>query len=541
MKRATLLALGTLMLAGMLAGSAPLADDILCLKDGRIVSGKKMSRTNGGIDIEYENGIVFVPAALILDAVLAEDLDVAPKTDEERQQTSKGFVRFEGKWITAAQRDDMLKKRVLAHQKELEEVRSHAEWRNRYKEDSKVFHYEYTVPQFIFERYRDAMEAYYAEFSRVWRVKAPSSEPKLPVNLYGDEAAFHQVGGVGPGVLAYFKYVKPWDLDAYYERLDPRKSFHVLFHEANHYLQQLIDLHFAMPHFPGESLAEYYGASDWDPEKKKFTIGLVQEGRLSEVQTDIAAGNMMSIDKLITSEEMYEHYTWGWSLVHFLMNDSRYTARFQKFVLALPNGKGIKREEMYVDSLRTISQEDVLPIFVREMGLKDATGLHKLEAEWHDYIERNLKIVTTSGLELAGMAAAESKPPRPIRAKRLFQEAIDKGSTNPLVYHRFAELQRFDNNWDAAIELWKKALELDPLVGKFYSRIGHTLVIRGDKEEGERWKALGIELGYDDIWADVDMGDADDGGGSGGTDSPEPPKPKKPGGKEPPKGPDDRE
>jgi hypothetical protein len=33
-------------------------------------------------------------------------------------------------------------------------------------------------------------------------------------------------------------------------------------------------------------LAEYYGASHWDPVAKKFETGLIQEGRLCEIQTD---------------------------------------------------------------------------------------------------------------------------------------------------------------------------------------------------------------------------------------------------------------
>ena len=33
-----------------------------------------------------------------------------------------------------------------------------------------------------------------------------------------------------------------------------------------------------------ESLAEYYGASSWDPKAKKMTIGGLQEGRLAVIQ-----------------------------------------------------------------------------------------------------------------------------------------------------------------------------------------------------------------------------------------------------------------
>jgi hypothetical protein len=71
-----------------------------------------------------------------------------------------------------------------------------------------------------------------------------------------------------------------------------------MFHESNHYLQSLVDPAFWIPHFPGESLAEYYGASSWDPVKKKLTVGLIQEERLCEIQSDIDAGEGMDLVRL---------------------------------------------------------------------------------------------------------------------------------------------------------------------------------------------------------------------------------------------------
>ena len=70
-----------------------------------------------------------------------------------------------------------------------------------------------------------------------------------------------------------------------------------------------------------------------DPKTKKISSGLIQEGRLTEIQTDIAAGEMMELEKLVKTDRMYEHYNWGWSLVHFLMSEPKYQRKFQKFVI----------------------------------------------------------------------------------------------------------------------------------------------------------------------------------------------------------------
>jgi hypothetical protein len=498
-----------------LALLASAGKDIVCLNDGRVIEAEGMHRVGDGIDIAYPHGNVHVPSAMIHDAVLAEDARVAPTTDEEKEQASKGFVRFEGKWLSVPQRDALVAKRIEKHHKLLEDLKAHGEWRNRLKLDTKYFHFEYTLPQHIFEPYRDAMEAYFAEFAKTWKIKVPKPEDRLPVCFYIDEQSFHQVGGVPRGVLGYFRYVRPWDLNIFYERHDPTLSEDVMFHEANHYLQKLVNLQFKVPHFPGESLAEYYGASEWDAVKKKLTVGLIQEGRLCEIQTDIDAGNTMDLARLVSTDEMYEHYTWGWALVHFLMSDPRYASKFQHFFMALPESKGVQREEL-TQGLYTLKQSDVFTIFAREMGLKDAAAVRKLQAEWEDYIAGKLKLVTCSGYEKAGFKAKEVE--RPKRAARLFKTAIEKGSKNPLVFHNLAELYAADGHRDEAFAAWKQAIAIDPLEGSFYSRMAFFLE-DSDKTEADRLRKLAKEIGYDDPWQYATPGE----------EKPDPPKPEKPG------------
>jgi tetratricopeptide (TPR) repeat protein len=280
-------------------------------------------------------------------------------------------------------------------------------------------------------------------------------------------------------------------------------------------LQKLVDLQFVVPHFPGESLAEYYGASEWDPQKKKLTVGLVQEGRLCEVQTDIDAGNRMDLARLISTEKMYEHYTWGWALVHFLMNDSRYASKFQHFFLALPDAKGVQRQEA-AQGMYTLKQGDVFTIFSREMGLKDAVAVRKLQAEWDDYVDGKLKLVTCSGYEKAGFKAKEVG--RTKRATRLFRTAIEKGSKNPLVYHNLAEIYAREGNRDDAFATWKQAIAIDPLEGTLYSRMAFFMEDT-DKAEAERLRKLAKEIGHDDPWEYVTLGE----------EHPDPEKPGKPG------------
>src|SRR5258708_36072551 len=112
----------------------------------------------------------------------------------------------------------------------------------------------------------------------------------------------------------------------------------------------------------------------------------------------------MDLVKLVSTHDLFEHYTWGWALVNFLMNDPRYAPKFQKFFFALPEAKGVQRENAAY-GMYTIKQEDVFTIFQRELGLKDANAVRKLDAEWHDDVQSKLQQVPCYGYEKAGPEA----------------------------------------------------------------------------------------------------------------------------------------
>jgi tetratricopeptide (TPR) repeat protein len=290
-----------------------------------------------------------------------------------------------------------------------------------------------------------------------------------------------------------------------------------MFHEANHYLQKLLNVEFDMPHFPGESLAEYYGASHWDPKAKKLTIGLIQEGRLAEVQNDVAAGNMFSLEKMLegaTDRSMYEHYTWGWSFVYFLMNKDKYAAKFQRFVSTIANGKDVKREAASgKDRSAGLEAAEVVRVFMKCLELKDKAALAALEKEWHAYVKNDLKSDSLRGVEMAGLQVASgSFPARPLRATKLLKAAVEKGSKNPQVYAKLAELVgtgEGGGNADekSAIDLLKKAIELDPLAADTYAELGRLYQASGKKDEGKKLLQLARELDPDNPWLDFSLRD----------------------------------
>ncbi|MCB9882694.1 MAG: tetratricopeptide repeat protein [Planctomycetes bacterium] len=473
-------------------------DDILCLTNGQILEGVALERTEGAIVVHFSAGDVRVPQDQVLEAIIAGDAGFVPETDEEKAKVADGYVRYEGEWVKKEKRDKDIAERVDKRKKYIAEIREKTVWRNRWTSKTRNFEFEHTVPEDTFEPYRDLMEAYFKEFKSKWKIKKPRGHSRLKVCFYTDRQSFQRTGGVGGGVAGYFRFVEPVELNMYYDRLDPRFTELVLFHEANHYLQKLINWNFSYPHFPGESLAEYYGASTWDPAKKKLETGLIQEGRLAEIQTDIARDELMPLEKLLSSDRMYEHYTWGWSLVHFLMNDNKRSKKFQAFFVALANDKNVKRV-VQQGTLTTVEQPEVVRVFREFLGVTSDDAFKELEKEWHDYV-KGQTAVSARGLEMAAFQAAGSNPSRPIRARRLFSEAIAAGLQSPKAYHRYAELQMEEKNYSEAFSLWAKAIELDPLNPEYYAAMARAEKTRGNSEKAKKLMNLAREIDPDAYW-----------------------------------------
>jgi hypothetical protein len=479
-------ALGRTLLA-CLALAASVRADVLVLRDGQIFPDHELERAEGGVNVLFPSGKVLVPDALVHLVLLEGEPEPEPGGEEERAKLAKGLVPFEGNWISKKRRDELIAKRVAVRKAEVQDNLAHREWKDRRKVETKNFRFEYTVPQHVFEEYAERMEAYFQAFAKEWRLKPPK-DGKPPVCFYSSQKEYYRTSGAPRGAVAYFKYGGGYELNSYYERLDPTYTEQVLFHEANHYLQKLINENFSYPHWPGEALAEYYGASRWDAQAKKLTVGLVQEGRLAEIQDDIAAGEWMPLLRIL-KDGQYEDYTWGWSLVHFLMNDARHAAAFKRFFLALANAQDVERTS--AGGFATVAPDDLVAAFRKYLGLRSDEQVSALERDWHRFVQETLLAnLSTRGLEMGAFKAMATD--RKLRAKRLFQEAIEAGSTNAQLYHKYAQLLLSEDR-PKAIENWHRAVELAPLTGSFWFALGGALE-KSDPAEAKRLKSLAREI-----------------------------------------------
>lgn len=484
------------MAAVLLAVPGAALADILVLKDGRSIEGVKLEKRDGSFLVRYPHGEITIPEADVKDAFIEQDGVFEPRNEEEMAKLEQGLVPFEGKWVRKDQRDAAVQKRQERKRRQIEELRAHQMWRNRWKSATQNFEFEYTIMPEVYENYAALMEAYFKEFAKDWGIRRPAKLGRLKVCFYHDYESFLQVGGAGRGVLAYYRFVEPLELNFYYDRYNPVETEQVMFHEASHYLQHLIDIDFGYPHCMGEAMAEYYGASRWDPEKKKLTTGLIQEGRLTEVMTDIQGGEMKRLEDYLSGRLGYDDYTWGWTFVHFMMSTPKYSSKFRRFFMALASAKDIKRVP-FTAGMKTVEGDEILDSFKRYMGVRD---LDALEKEWHSYIKDTLKVSTERGYEEAGNAAWRNG--QTLKATRFYKLALEKGSRSPSVHSNYATILMNKGQNEEAVALLKKGTEYDPLNSRLWAALARATRRLGTdeaKKEATRLSLLAQEIDPDNV------------------------------------------
>jgi len=485
-----------LTVLGYLLCAGAAAQDSMQLVDGRFVTGPRMVRSGEGVTLHYHSGEILVPAALVKSAAVSENSgDVVEVSAADRERLDQGLVNFEGKWMQPTKRDQLVEKRTESVKARIAEAMAHAKWNNHYKDNSKYFEFHYTIDPDILADWSELMDVYYKTFSKYWgNLRPPRGFGRLEVKFYHNHDYYDQVTGMR-GTGGYFRFVPPLELNFYYDRLDHEWTMNVMFHETNHYLVWLIAPKYKMPTWISEGLAEYYGASVWDPETKTLELNGILEGRLANVQQDIRNDNWMGCEELLrTSHQGYSgrHYAWGWTFIHFLMNDRNYAKRLKRLVRALPKESADKRPLSFPGwNMSEHTPDASVKLAMKYLKVTDLTALEK---EWHEYIKQ---LAPASGHGYFKFGESALGDGMPIKATRQFETAIEKGYESPMLYVRYAEAlwRRPKKNRDArvadlreALVQFDKALELDPvnpLIRASYARMLNRAAVAKEEPDPE--------------------------------------------------------
>lgn len=498
MKRSSQSFLGAASAAVLALLSAPDAQaDVLIMKDGRIFEGFTLEEKDDLVEVTLKAGKIEVTKDLV-EIVLKDGQEITfnPLTDEEKAKFAKGFVRIDGRWQKIKNAKRIIEKSLEQRLEQAKEDLKHDEWMNCYTTETKHFVWKHTTPMSTTKRFIDSADAYYDVFKKDWGIKRNKRKPKLTINFFTDRSEFRQVSGAGGGALAYFMFLGDYDMCAFYDRLDADFTEQVVFHELGHYLHKLIDEDFKYPHWPGESLSEYYGGAKFDQDSGKLEVGLIHNGRLATIKGEMERGDKIELEKMITTKG-FEDYTWGWSFVHFLMNDKTHKKNFKKFFIGLATDKKVFRERGMAN-LKFVDGKEVLRYFMETMKIEDMDALRELEMEWYDYINEELTFTGENALIWEAKTAKSLGEQK--RARELYEKAFEKNFDGAPASAHFDYYRMLnDRSGSDAIKHLEAAVKKAPMTAIFRYTLGDVLRDKkGKKQElGEFHVAIAKELDPD--------------------------------------------
>lgn len=504
-------ALSALLLAGLLA---PLAGaDRLITKDGRVLECKKARAEGAGFKLTFENGEILVPDKSQIASVEIEgDMsDYVPANEDEKKKLADGFVRYQGKWLSKAAYEAELGKNFEKSKKRTADIAKHSNFANAWEKESAHFIVRSNTSPELLDYYSELMETYYAlQDQRIGISPTPSfRRAKLAVNVYKSRDDFRKLapyGGAMPqGVLGFFApRERPDDcsLNFFHNYEEPAQSTWVALHECTHLLTFLVDQQYDPQIWVNEGVADYFGSSKVERDKKgKLVIkpGELQTDRVLTVQQAIkgessstggggprkgagSRGEKLGLEgrpftKLeqlfFLSRDEFDgfQYAHAWSFVYFLNNfeNGKYQKAFDKFFKGLytlekglpfePSGRGKK-----------VKPEDIRAYLLKKLGVKDTD---ELERQWRAYVEQ---------ISVAGPEARLKRGLYLMNAELDFENAltdlnaaIDGGIQSARAYAARGQSLAFTNEREKSIEDFKKAVELDPLSGRYRYLLSRAL------------------------------------------------------------------
>ncbi len=501
--------------ASLSAGRIPAQNGgILVFKDGRSIQAPEIKVRENSYLLIFPHGQVKVDSGLVLKALL---LDPSAQrkglSSEDKKKLEKGLLPYKGRWISKSRFASLMKKVRKKRLAEMEELKKHSQWFNRYKETTRHFSFEYTVPPEVAHNYMNFFEVYWKVFNKRWRIHQPPRLGKLRVCIFSNEADFLRITGKPKGVLGYFQYVEPLELNFFHDRRDPMFTLSVLWHECNHYFMSLfVKKGILNPAWLEEGLAEYFGGSSWDPKAKKMVPGLVQEGRLVNLQDAMDGNDYQELLPLFKTARLNAlQYAWAWSLCHMFFHKKKYARGFNKFIVKMAKDSTLKKETSPQNpSFRSVPVNVQVALLKKYLKFKDLDSLQK---EWYAYI-KSLKVHSARGYYEAAMECERWL--RPIRAGLYYKKAMKLDPKYIPPYEGYARLLVNQEKYKEARKIIAQGQALDPINPTFWLLLAKIEKVTGSEQKSKRLCNLAMDLAPDDpmvrwkaqnLWAAEIVGD----------------------------------
>ncbi|HED65294.1 MAG TPA: DUF1570 domain-containing protein [Planctomycetes bacterium] len=462
--------------------------DRLVTSDGRVIEVQKARQLeNGDYLLVFRSTEVVCPARFVASVEIEGDMsDYVPRDAKEEKMLAKGYVRYNGRWMSKPAYEAELAKETEARRLRTEELALHSKFRNGYTKETKHFQFKTNTSPELLDFYADLLEAYYDIMDKRVGIKPTPklSRTKMRINIYRsrDDWERNNEAGMRGSVVGYFSF-RDESLNFFHDYQDPEFTLWVALHECTHLLTYLIEPQSWPRIWVNEGVADYFGSSDVTRDKKgriHIEPGKLQVDRILTVQQAIKDDTFVHLEDLFQVEKSnftaFE-YAHAWSFVYFLNNTKKYQKGFKKFFkefYTVPNSVEYTWEPFpnVQGTAKIIPADEVRRILLKALKVKDVA---KLEEEWLAFVE---------GIELDSATARFKRAYRKVlqaaiddfdQAKEDLDAAIDAGLEDSRAYWARAMVKAFKDGFSSASADLRKAVELAPLNARYRHDLGMAI------------------------------------------------------------------
>ena len=476
----------------------PLRADRVITEDGRTIRPRKAREVGEGLVLEFDDGVIELADRRGIVAVEIEgDMsDYVPQNDDEREKLEKGYVRYEGRWMSKAGYENLLAEEAAESKARADEIAAHDRFHDGWTKETKHFEFKTNTSPELLEYYADLLETYYDLMDKRFKIKLSPKmrRTKMKVNIYKRREEFVQDASypVGPGVLGYFS-PNELSLNFYHHYEDPAKTEWVALHECMHLLTELIEPDYVAQIWLNEAVADYFGSANISRDKRGNLViepGRPQVERILTVQQAIEEGTVMSLKDLFHVRRDDFHgfeYAHAWGFIYFLNNSgSKRKKAFDSFfkdIYSLAKGIEYTVENYATQSGvgKVVSPDEIQRVVLDELKVKGDEGLDELNEEWLEFM---------AGLPLDAPEARFKRGYQDLRylgfrrddhdeeEKALDQAladlefAIENGVEDGRAWQARALGKLFKGDWRGAKQDLEAAVEREPLNAEFRFYLG---------------------------------------------------------------------
>lgn len=315
----------------------------------------------------------------------------------------------------------------------------------------------------------DTVNAFYKRFSKVFNIRKGPTKlwgTKIGVKIFRTREDFNryrqsQDGASGESTVGYYHLGRK-ELVLYDDPDDPRETLDTLFHEGTHLFTHMAfgEQTHNLPAWLCEGLAEFFGPSRYDAEKRDLVYGVPQYGRLRRAKELIGAGSAR-LKTLVGQQRLTsDGYALAWSAVYMLIQEQT------------PGGKRPRYRSAFLRMLNEVRKSGrSVEAFTNHLGTPES-----LEERWTGYVSKLELTPFHEGLALIRKGETA-------KAQELLSKHCATGDADARGHYYLGDTYFEQKKYVHASKEYEKAVALNPDYSNAHGSLAFTLALLGKGKE----------------------------------------------------------